>query len=261
MATVILLHGSWHGAWCWHKVTPRLEAAGHRVLVPDLPAHGKSWRTFRGMVTLRSMVRVVTDLLDGCDEPATIVVHSRSGIVASRAAELRPHKVARLVYLASFMLRGGERVAEYFFGDHDSLLQGNVAIDRLRAVDMIDARIQDEALYADCSPEDRALARALLTPEPSLPALTRLKLSEARYGAIDRYYIELTQDRAVSLKLQRELYARSPCKRVYSIDASHSAYFSKPDELSGVILEIISSGAAVAVPRSRASAPAIALRS
>jgi pimeloyl-ACP methyl ester carboxylesterase len=240
MANVILIHGSWHGAWCWYKVTPRLEALGHRVLVPDMPAHGKQWRTFRGMVTLGSMVRVVTRLLDSLAEPAIIVAHSRGGIIASRVAELRPRKVSRLVYLASFMLRSGERVAEYFFGDQDSLLQGNVAIDRLRATDMIAPPIYKEALYADCSPDDLALAQALLTPEPSLPALTRLKLSDANYGSVDRYYIELTRDRAVSPALQRSFIERSPCKQVFAIDASHSAYFSKPDELAGTIHQISS---------------------
>jgi pimeloyl-ACP methyl ester carboxylesterase len=238
MATIILIHGSWHGAWCWHKVTPLLEAQGHRVLVPDLPAHGRSWRTIRGLETLGSMVRVVTRILDSLPEPAIIVAHSRGGIIASRAAELRPRKVASLVYLASFMLRNGERVADYFFNDRDSLLQGHVTIDRLRATDMIEQQIYREALYADCSASDLALAQALLTPEPSLPALTRLKLSDENYGSVDRYYIELLRDCAVSPALQRTLIAQSPCKRVYSIDASHSAYFSKPDELAAIVDEV-----------------------
>lgn len=254
MATIILIHGSWHGAWCWYKVAPRLEARGARVIVPDLPAHGRRWRTFRGLVTLGAMVRTVTEILDGLDEPATIVAHSRSGIIASRVAELRPTKVARTVYLASFMLRPGERVAEYFFGDDDSLLKGNVAIDRVRATDMIEPAITREALYADCSPDDVALARSLLVPEPSLPALTRLKLTEARYGSVERHYIELTQDRAVSLALQRGFVARAPCKQVHSIAASHSAYFSKPDELAGIIGDI-AIGTDAAAPRFRRSTP------
>src|SRR5688500_15997271 len=123
MANIILIHGSWHGAWCWYKVTPRLESAGHRVLVPDLPAHGRSWRALRGLVTLGRMTRTITDLVDDLDGPVVLVAHSRGGIVASRVAELRSRKVAKLVYLASFMLQDGERVADYFFGDKNSLLR------------------------------------------------------------------------------------------------------------------------------------------
>lgn len=234
----ILLHGSWHAGWCWYKIVPRLEKDGHRVFAPDLPAHGKDWKFFRGRITLGAMVKRVTDILDSLEEPATIVVHSRSGIIASLAAEARPKKVDHIVYLASFMLRDGERVAEYFFGDTDSLLQGNVTVNRLKITDMIERKVYKDALYADCSPDDVALAYALLSPEPSLPALTRLKLTERNYGSVDRYYIELTQDRAVSLNLQRKLIKRSPVKKVYSIDASHSAYFSRPDELTAILLDI-----------------------
>ncbi len=214
-------------------------AAGNKFFFPDLPGHGKEWRAFRGLVTLGAMVKTVTELLDSADEPAVIVVHSRSGIVASRAAELRPNKVRKLIYLASFMLRDGERAADYFFNDADSLLRGNVTIDRFRMTDMIRKSVYKDGLYADCSADDLALSYALLGPEPSLPALTRLKLSERNYGSIPRYFIELTQDRAVSLTLQRKLVARSPCAQVFSLEASHSAYFSMPNELTSTILQII----------------------
>jgi hypothetical protein len=146
--------------------------------------------------------------------------------------------VAKLVYLASYMLRDRERVADYFFGDRASLLKGRVTIDRKRATDMVDLAVCREALYADCSEDDRALARALLTPEPSLPALTRVKLSGDRYGSVRRFYIELTEDRAVTIDVQRGFVERSPCERVFSLRASHSAYFSMPDELSATIATI-----------------------
>lgn len=235
---VILLHGSWHGAWCWHKVVPRLEKAGLKVAAPDLPAHGREWRLWRGRITLGDMVRSVTDILDRTEKPATIVAHSRSGIIASMVAERRPAKVRKIVYLAAFMLRDGERAADYFFSDADSLLRGNVAVDRIRLTDMIASRAMRKALYADCAAEDVALARSLLTPEPVLPALTRLKLSAENYGAAARYYIELTQDRAVSLNLQRRMIEQSPVQAVHSIEASHSAYFSRPEELARLIVEI-----------------------
>lgn len=239
MKNIILLHGSWHAGWCWYKIAPRLEAQGFAVHVPDLPAHGRNTRIFPGFVQLSHMVQTVTDILDSLSEKAIIVVHSRSGIVASQAAELRPDKVEKIVYLASFMLKNGERAADWFFGDKDSLLHGQVDINKMKLTDMIKSHIYKDALYADCPTEDVSLAYALLTPEPSLPALTRLKLTNKNYGTIPRYYIELTQDRAVSLNLQRRLIQRSGVEKVYSLESSHSAYFSKPNELVKIILEII----------------------
>jgi hypothetical protein len=95
-----------------------------------------------------------------------------------------------------------------------------------------------DALYADCNPDDIALAHALLVREPLRPALTRLTLTDARYGRVPRAYIRLTQDKAVSLSLQDRLLSETKVDRVESIDASHSAYFSQPDALVATILKL-----------------------
>lgn len=235
---MVLLHGSWHGAWCWHKVVPRLEAAGHRVLVPDLPAHGTQWRWLRGRTTLHHMARAVCNLLDTLPEPALLVAHSRGGIVASTVAEMRSDKVAGCVYLAAYLLRDGERVADYFRQDKDSLVRRHIQISRSTLTDALPPAARQATLYADCDAADVALAQSLLTPEPSLPALTRLRLTDKRYGRIPRHYIELTQDCAITPALQRRMVAQSPCASVQHIEASHSAYFSQPVALSAAILRV-----------------------
>ena len=232
---IVLLHGSWHGAWCWHKVVPHLRSQGHRVQVPDLPAHGRHWRVARGRTTLAAMASHVCGVLDSLDEPALLVAHSRGGIVASTVAEMRANKLHGVVYLAAYMLRHGERVADFFRADRDSLVLPHLRIHKASLTDSLDEAAHRPALYADCSDADVELARSLLTAEPSLPALTRLRLSERNYGRVPRHYIELTEDRAVSLALQRRMIAASPCATVASIEASHSAYFSRPEQLSALL--------------------------
>jgi pimeloyl-ACP methyl ester carboxylesterase len=237
---IILLHGSWHGAWCWHKLVPHLKAQGHRVEVPDLPAHGRNWRFASGRTTLKSMASYVCEILDSLDEPALLVAHSRGGIVASTVAEMHPAKLHGTVYLAAYMLRNGERVADYFRTDKDSLVPPSIRISRLTLTDRLAEEAYRPALYADCSDADVELARTLLTPEPSLPALTRLRLSEQNHGSVRRHYIELINDKAVSLPLQRVMIAASPCASVSSIESSHFAYFSRPDQLAAAINAIAS---------------------
>lgn len=232
---IVLLHGSWHGAWCWHKVVPLLQAQGHRVHVPDLPAHGRRWRIARGRTTLRAMAAHVCRILDSLDAPALLVAHSRGGIVASTVAEMRPRKLSGIAYLAAHMLRNGERVADFSRKDKDSLVLPHIRINMMTLTDMLAEVAYRPGLYADCADADVELARSLLTPEPSLPALTRLRLSDRNYGSVPRHYIELTQDKAVSLSLQRRLIAASPCASVSSIEASHSAYFSRPGELAAAV--------------------------
>lgn len=232
---ILLIHGSWHGAWCWHKVIPCLEAMGHRVLAPDLPAHGRNWRFMRGRITLDDLAQSVCTLLDALDGPALIVAHSRYGIVASTVAEMRPGKVAGLVYLAAYLLRNGERAASFFRRDKGSLLTPHVRISKATLTDRLEEAAYRPALYADCSEADIALAKTLLSAGPSLPAIARLKLTAARYGSVPRHYIQLTEDCAVSLALQQQMIEASPCKTVTALKASHSAYFSCPEQLSAVI--------------------------
>lgn len=234
MAHFLFLHGSWHGAWCWHKVLPRIHAAGHSTTAIDLPGRGRApaapWT-----VSLRRMVRHAEAAL-APEGKTTVVVHSRNGIVASSLAERAPERIARTIYLASFMLPSGKRVLDYLRYNRAAYLTGKVDLHRLALWDWLRPQAYREALYADCSEADVALAHALLVPEPLRPALTRLKLSAERYGRVPRAYIRLTQDQAVSLDLQDRCLADTPVERVESLAASHSAYFSRPDALAESIL-------------------------
>lgn len=235
MARFLFLHGSWHGAWCWHKVLPHIRSEGHEAIAVDLPGRGRTPAT----PAFVSMTRAVDALACHLSsrEKTTIVVHSRSGIVASMLAERMPEQIARTIYLAAFMLPPGLRVLDYL-PDKGSLLTPHVQVNWLGLSDWLRPDAYREGLYADCSEADVALASALLVPEPVRPALTRLALSEARYGRVPRAYIRLTQDRAVSTALQDRLLNETPVERVESINASHSAYFSKPDALAATVLKL-----------------------
>ena len=92
MSTYLLIHGAWHGAWCWYKVIPRLERAGHRVVAPDLPSLGID-RTPVAQISLDTWTDSICGLLDAQDEPVILVGHSRGGILISQAAEKRPEKI------------------------------------------------------------------------------------------------------------------------------------------------------------------------
>jgi pimeloyl-ACP methyl ester carboxylesterase len=233
MTHYILIHGSWHGAWCWHKVADRLKANGHTVDVPDLPCHGKNWGKHKD-VTTEDYVRTVTDLIDAADGPVTLVAHSRGGLVGSSVAEARPDKVQRTIYVAAFLVPNGKSVVDYGLQDEQSLILPNLDQNPDEGWDMLQSHIFREALYADCDDDDVALCHLLLTPEPVAPTFTPLVLSEERYGRVPRSYIMLTEDRAVSPSLQRMMLEETPCE-IFELEASHSAYFSKPGALTRLI--------------------------
>jgi pimeloyl-ACP methyl ester carboxylesterase len=212
-----------------------MAAAGHEAMAIDLPGRGRT-PALPALVDLDRMTRAAERALSPT-EKTTVVVHSRYGVVASALAERAPDRIARTIYLASFMLPSGRRVLDYV-PDRHSLLFRKVDVNRLAMWDWLRPEACRDALYADCSDDDVALARMLLVREPIRPALARLKLTDARYGRVPRAYIRLTQDCAVSLALQDRLLNETPVDRVESMDASHSAYFSQPDRLVATILKL-----------------------
>jgi pimeloyl-ACP methyl ester carboxylesterase len=230
MSTYVLIHGSWHGAWCWYKIIPLLEQAGHQAIALDLPGHGRDWTAARD-VSLQSYVESVCDVLDAQPEPVILVGHSRGGIVISQAAEHRPAKIRTLVYLAAFLIPNGEAMLPTALSDTASLIVSNLAVNEEQGYHMLKTEAFREALYADCSEEDVALATALLTPEPNAPVAMHMHITEERFGRIPRVYIETLRDRGVSPSLQKKMYTALPCQVVMSMQTSHSPFFSAPQEL------------------------------
>lgn len=80
--TFILVHGSWHSAWNWHKVKPLLEQRGHRVYAIDLPGMGRD-KTPVNNVTLDVAVNSICTLIDQIEGPVILVGHSKNGIMIS----------------------------------------------------------------------------------------------------------------------------------------------------------------------------------
>jgi len=165
MSTFVLIHGAWHGGWCWYKVIPLLEKKGHTVLAPDLPGHGRD-KTPVSAVSLQMYVDRVCQLLDAQRDPVVLVGHSMGGsMVITQAAEYRPHKIQTLVYVAARLLRNGESSLSAGQGDPESLLRPNLVF----VPDRSSVTVREEALkgvfYGDCSAEDVALAKTLLVPE------------------------------------------------------------------------------------------------
>jgi len=98
--------------------------------------------------------------------------------------------------------------------------------------------IYRDGLYNDCEENIVELAKLLLSHEPVESGITPLQLTEENFGSIPRVYIECTEDKAVTPFIQRKMYTEMPCEKVYSMQTSHSPFFSKPQELSDILCEI-----------------------
>jgi len=237
MSTYVLIHGAWHGGWCWEEVRARLEQDGHTVAAPDLPGHGDD-RTPTAEVTLDAYARRVCDVLDAQTEPVVLVGHSMGGVVITAAAERRPHRIAALVYLCAFLPGDGDTLMKLAGGDQTSLVLPNLEVSEEQGF----ATVRDQgivpAFYARCSASDAASAKARLVPQPLEPFNAPVTVTQERAGRVPRYYVECLEDRAIPLALQRSMLAAHPCRRVFTLDTDHSPFFSAVEELMDCLLQV-----------------------
>lgn len=235
--TFILIHGSWHSAWNWHKVTPILQQAGHTVYAIDLPGMGRD-KTPIGQVNFKTTVQYLCNLLDEIDGQVILVGHSKNGIMISQVAEYRPDKIEKLIYLAAYLIPHGQSQREYSVQDTTGWLKPYVTVHEETKSTTLRPEIYKDGLYHDCADDITEMAKVILSHEPIESGITPLMLTPQNFGRVPRYYIECTEDRAVTPFIQQKMYTETPCKRVYQMQTSHSPFFSKPNELVEIFLEI-----------------------
>jgi pimeloyl-ACP methyl ester carboxylesterase len=109
MATFVLVHGAWHGSWCWKRVRKALQAAGHEVFTPSLTGVGERSHLLSPHVNLETHINDVVNLLQW-EELSDVVLcgHSYGGCVISGAADRVPDRIRARVYLDAFVLEDGE---------------------------------------------------------------------------------------------------------------------------------------------------------
>lgn len=269
-ATFVLVHGAWHNALHWQAIAGRLAAHGHRVVVPDLPGHGLAARFPASYiagdsagfaiesspvkeVTLEAAARAVVATLTTLGKTKPILVgHSLGGAVVTRAAELAPDRIARLVYVSAFVPVGLGSAAAYGAlpeartGYGESLFIGNPA--DLGAVRInprgVEAYLRrlHEAYYNDVAYDAFLPFGLSLTPDLPLSFwVGEVRASREKWGRLPRTFVRCTQDRALSPALQDRMIADANrltpgnLFQVKELASSHSPFASKPDDLVAIL--------------------------
>jgi pimeloyl-ACP methyl ester carboxylesterase len=237
VASFILIHGSWHGGWCFDTIKGLLEAGGHQVIAPDLPGMGGDEAELRA-ATLEGWAAFTADLCgNAAQTPVILAGHSRGGIVVSQAAELAPGAIDALVYICAMMLPDGMSRADF-----KQLETPNPAFDAIispvhgGAGTVVDKDTAGAVFAQLCPAETVAAAIKQVVAEPHGPRSTPLALSEERFGSLPRTYIECTEDRTIPLSSQRRMQQLVPGADVVTLWADHSPYLSRPEALAAALI-------------------------
>ena len=210
---------------------------GHTVIAPDLPGMGRD-KTPIGEVRFDKTVQMLCDLIDTVPGKVVLVGHSKNGVLISQVAEYRPGKIEKLVYLAAVLAQDGKTAVDYFQLDKKEVLGPYITNHPDTNSSTLASAIYKNGLYHDCDDDIVEMAKVLLSHEPRQTATTPITITNERYGTVRRFYIELTEDRALTLGVQQKMYADMPCEDIYGMATSHSPFFSRPRQLVDILVEI-----------------------
>lgn len=232
-----MIHGAWHGGWCFDRLRAPIEAAGHAMIAPDLPGMGGDARALAA-ATLDAWADFTVAKARVLSGPVILCGHSRGGVVISQAAERDPSAFAGLVYIAAMLPPNGRSFRDVLGRRGEAALLAGLTLTANGLGVSLAAASAIPVFYNGCSQDDQRACADRLAVEPVRPLSTPVQLTEARFGALPRHYVECVQDRMIAIDLQRDMQAQLPCNSVTTLESDHSPFICVPDVLAAALIEI-----------------------
>jgi pimeloyl-ACP methyl ester carboxylesterase len=229
MSTFALVHGAWHGAWCWERLTPELESLGHQVITMDLPGDDSS-ASFDDYAEV-----VCASLNDFAGEDLVLVGHSMAGNTIPLVAARRT--VQRVVYLCALIPVPGRTRVQQMTEDTEMLNpeypRGLSVSDSDGRRTWVDSELAHFHMYGDCDQQTASATFARLCPQATYPY--RLPCSMPAHPVVETTYVLCTEDRVVNSDWARRAARERLQADVVELPGSHSPFLSRPHELADVL--------------------------
>ena len=231
MTAFALVHGAWEGAWIWERLTPELEARGHRVVAMDLPCED-------GTATFEAYAEVVVGALEAeALEEVVVVGHSLAGLTIPLVAARRA--VSRLIYLCALVPIPGRSLVEQLGIEPDTLRPGYEAglsePDDQSRTRWVDEGVARSVVYADCDEGDASAAFERLRPQARTPYAHPCPLDA--FPSTPRTYVVCSEDRLVNPERARQVARERLDAELVELPGSHSPFLSRPGALAEVLHE------------------------
>jgi pimeloyl-ACP methyl ester carboxylesterase len=235
----VLVHGGFHGAWCWEQTIDELLSLGHDAVAVDIPGHGTR---LDEEATLAGRRDAIVSVLQPGD---VLVGHSGGGFDITLAADAAPDRVAHVIYLAAALPREGRSYPEAmamrnaedgdFDGDVGEML-AYLDFSEDGAMAFADYEGAWKYFYHDCDEQTARWAFDRLCPE-RFGETTVMPVSVPRFWAADlpRSFILCRQDRSMPRWLADTVTHRLGVEPLI-IDTSHSPFLSRPAELAELLV-------------------------
>ncbi len=229
MTTFVLVHGGWHGGWCWRPVVERLGAAGHRVFAPTLTGLADRRHLIDCVSGPDTHVEDVVQLIEWEDLSDIVLVgHSYGGTIVTGAASRLPERIARLVYLDAMVpTESGQSPMTMSIASRAA---------EIAAARRPDGHTDPTGFERWVSPERINWLKSMATPQPGACMGKGVSLSGREAEILARDYIICTRHKPSPFWQFYERYKDDPAWRSFTIDSLHNAMIESPDRLVEILL-------------------------
>jgi pimeloyl-ACP methyl ester carboxylesterase len=234
-APFVLVHGAWHGAWCWERVAPQLQAQQHAVHTPTLAGLGERAAELSARIDLETHIGEVVQYIEQRNLREVVLVgHSYAGLVISGVADrLGAARLRRLVYLDALVLDSGQSLASFLgpawtrFADAAREKGGGIGVPAL-----------PPAAFGVLDPQDQAWVASRLTAQPVHTFDRPLMLREPLGNGVPKIYIDCHSPGMPAVApFKAKVRAQKGWAAYESLATGHDAMVTEPSGLAQLLLK------------------------
>lgn len=235
MATYVLVHGAWHGGWCWQRVTPDLIAQGHEVFTPCLTGVGESAHLASPSIGVETHIKDIIGLIEKNDlEQVILVGHSYGGMVVTGVADRIPDRIDTLVYLDAFIPASGQSLLSL---QNEQARMGMI-MDAMTNGDGWQVSPRPPEYFGVKSREDAAFISARCTKQPLLTFMQPV-VHDGEWEHIARkVYIRAEGHPTPVFQPFGDMARDSADWDYHSVPCGHEVMIEMPDELAEILLSL-----------------------
>jgi pimeloyl-ACP methyl ester carboxylesterase len=236
MATFVLVHGAWHGGWCWARVAPRLRAAGHTVFTPTMTGFGERSHLLSPDIGLELNVTDIANVLLWEElNDVVLVAASYAGMVTTSVADRMPERIAALVYQNAFIAEDGVAQNDLLPDWRRAMLEKEIAADP----DAWRMPPPDPKLIGVTDPDDAAWIASKMTVQSAKTFMDKARITGAHRQIASRTYIRATGYPNSTFDRYVAAAQADPAWRAEVLDTSHDAMITAPDDIVRILLAVV----------------------
>ena len=226
----VLVHGAWHGGWCWNKLTPMLKSAGHQVFTPTLTGLGERSHLLTTEVDLNTHIQDIINVLEYEDLNDVILVgHSYAGMVISGVAEKVAQRLSQLIYLDAYLPESGKSINDY----NNAKAAASPEVEKTNRLPIWGS----PQIYGVTNKDDVTWMADRLGEQPYKTFTQSLQIKEDPGQHIRKTFIQLSEYPQFIEAAER---AKGKGYGYYKLlSGGHDAMVSKPIELNNILLKLV----------------------